>query len=602
MARNDHREDLNVFGSGRSFFMCLTLAFVTFIVLLAMCCLSMNVTSRFMLSLALGFLSFLINVAFNKFGFYISFILSFMELLIHSYEFLVIKKEGAVNLAIITLVIILINLIHQIYFSSVLKRIYTRRRKESQERSKVINKQLEDDIFARTKLITSHDSEKKSSRNPVGAEPVIDTLTTLPGRAMITDRLNKLIYEDLSAMQQAPVPDKKCSPLTIIYTSLDNESLECLNIGHKSMDLFIQNMAHKLREAAKPEDMVARIYGTEFVVLAKRAIPAEEFAEYKKTITRAIKSAFMAGDEQIPVGLEFGVSVYPDDGSSAEELITKAEEAMTGRVTYGGSAVVRSRFTDMPSAGIIAMFEKAIRSGAFHMVYQPCYDARHELTGFEAFMRWTDDEGREISPADFIRAAVKCGYIRRIGNYSLEEALKALARININHPTLTMNINISTDQLKDPGFTTELSNHLSNSGATLDNVILDISEESLFTELPEIKACIEKLSSMDVKMALDNFGRGYSSFNAIPLLPISLLKLDGNFTHDMLNDINVRVLTSAAVTLMHDIDIKVCATGVGDDEQLKLLKDYGCDYFQGTCLGAPVVYDELEGIIPGGAQ
>ena len=103
-------------------------------------------------------------------------------------------------------------------------------------------------------------------------------------------------------------------------------------------------------------------------------------------------------------------------------------------------------------------------------------------------------------------------------------------------------------------------------------------------------------------MALDNFGRGYSSFNAIPLLPISLLKLDGNFTHDMLNDINVRVLTSAAVTLMHDIDIKVCATGVGDDEQLKLLKDYGCDYFQGTCLGAPVVYDELEGIIPGGAQ
>ncbi len=602
MARNDHREDLNVFGSGRSFFMCLTLAFMTFIVLLAMCCLSMNVTSRFMLSLALGFLSFLINVAFNKFGFYISFILSFMELLIHSYEFLVIKKEGAVNLAIITLVIILINLIHRIYFSSVLKRIYTRRRKESQERSRVINKQLEDDIFARTKLITSHESEKKSSRNPIGADPVIDTLTTLPGRAMITDRLNKMIYEDLSAMQQSPVPDKKCSPLTIIYTSLDNESLECLNIGHKSMDLFIQNMAHKLREAAKPEDMVARIYGTEFVVLAKRAIPAEEFAEYKKTITRAIKSAFTAGDEQIPVGLEFGVSVYPDDGSSAEELITKAEEAMTGRVTYGGSAVVRSRFTDMPSAGIIAMFEKAIRSGAFHMVYQPCYDARHELTGFEAFMRWTDDEGREISPADFIRAAVKCGYIRRIGNYSLEVALKALARININHPTLTMNINISTDQLKDPGFTTELSNHLSNSGASLDNVILDISEESLFTELPEIKACIEKLSSMDVKMALDNFGRGYSSFNAIPLLPISLLKLDGNFTHDMLNDINVRVLTSAAVTLMHDIDIKVCATGVGDDEQLKLLKDYGCDYFQGTCLGAPVVYDELEGIIPGGAQ
>ena len=598
MARNDHREDLNVFGSSKSFFACLTLAFVTFIVLLAMCSISLSASSRFMLCLALGFLSFLINVAFNKFGFFISFILSFMELLIHSYEFLVLKKEGAVNLAIITLMIILINLIQQIYFNSVLRRIYSRRRKEAQERTKVINKQLEDDIFARTKLITSHESEKKNSRNPVGTDPVIDTLTTLPGRAMITDRLNKLIYEDLAAMQQAPVPDKKCTPLTIIYTSLDRESLEHLNIGHKSMDLFIQNMAHKLREAAKPEDMVARIYGTEFVVLAKRTIPAEEFVEYKRRLTEAIRSAFNAGGEQIPVNLEFGVALYPEDGVSAEELITKAEEAMTGRVTYGGSEILHSRFANMPSAEIIAMFEKAIRSGAFHMEYQPCYDYSGELVGFEAFMRWTED-GHDIIPADFIRAAVKCGYIRRIGNYSLEAALKALARININHPTLTMNINIATDQLKDPGFITQLSNSLSNSGATLDNVILDISEESLFTELPEIRTCIEKLSSMDVKMALDNFGRGYSSFNAIPLLPISLLKLDGNFTHELLNDINVRVLSSAAVTLMHDIDIKVCATGVGDAEQLRLLKDYGCDYYQGAQLGMPVVYDEIESVIGG---
>ena len=517
-----------------------------------------------------------------------------MELLIHSYEFLVLKKEGAVNLAIITLMVILINLIQQFYFNSVLKRIYARRRSESLERSKMINKQLEDDIFARTKLITSHESERKSSRNHIGADPVIDTLTTLPGRAMITDKLNKMIDEDLVSMQQSPVPDSKCSPMTVIYTSLDQESLALLNIGHKSMDLFIQNMAHKLREAAKPEDMVARIYGTEFVILAKRTIPAEEFVEYKRTLTKAIAGAFTAGDEQMDVRLEFGVAVYPEDGLSAEELITKAEEAMTGRVTYGGTTILKSRFADMPSTEIVAMFEKAIRSGDFHMVYQPCYSAAKELIGFEAFMRWTDSDGNDILPSDFIRAAVKCGYIRRIGNYSLDIALKALARININHPTLTMNINIATDQLKDPGFMTELSNALSNSGASLDNIILDISEESLFTELPEIRASIEKLSSMGAKMALDNFGRGYSSFNAIPLLPISMLKLDGNFTRELLNDINVRILSSAAVTLMHDIDIKVCATGVGDKEQLRLLKEYGCDFFQGTCLGAPVTESELD--------
>ena len=98
---------------------------------------------------------------------------------------------------------------------------------------------------------------------------------------------------------------------------------------------------------------------------------------------------------------------------------------------------------------------------------------------------------------------------------------------------------------------------------------------------------------MGVNMALDNFGKGYSSFNAIPLMPIRMLKLDGDFTRNLTNDINVRILVSAAINLMHDIDIKVCATGMGNKEQLDLLKEYGCDYFQGSILGLPVDEDKI---------
>ncbi|SCW45654.1 diguanylate cyclase (GGDEF) domain-containing protein [Ruminococcaceae bacterium YRB3002] len=593
MASSD-RQDRMIFKSGASFFAGLIAAFVLFIVMLAVCSVSLAPEIRFALCLAMGLLSFVINVIFEKYGFYVSFVLSFMELLIFAYEFLVLKKPGASDLAVITLIVMLMNIIHRVYLTSVLKRIYARRKAESAERTKAINKQLEEDIFARTKLIVSHDTETKSHRTPI-SDLVIDTLTTLPGRAMITDRLNRLIEEDLVRMQHAPVPDSVCGKLTVIYMSLDPEALAGLNVGHKTMDLFIQNMAHKLREAAKAEDMVARIYGTEFVVLAKRAIPADEFVQYKRRLSDAMTAAFRAGDEQMKVSFEFGVAVYPDDGVTAEDLITKAEEAMTGRVTYGTTEVRRSVFEGMPSTEIITMFESAMRSGEFHMVYQGCYDETHTLVGYEAFMRWQTKDGRDIPPPDFIRAAVKCGYIRRIGNYSLERALKTLDRINMSQPTFTMNINISNDQLRDTGFIMEFSNALSNSGASLDNVILDISEDTLFTEIAEIKTCIEKLSGMGVKMALDNFGRAYSSFNAIPLLPISQLKLDGNFTRDMLTDINVRTLTSAAVSLMHDIDIKVCATGVGDMEQLHLLKTYGCDFFQGTVLSAPMTEDEILG-------
>jgi len=592
MARLDRRDRVFFKSNGGSF-LGLSIAFVIFIVLLALCCTSLSAVTRFGLCLNMGLLSFLINIIFDRFGFYVSFVLSFTQLLIHSYEFLVLKKEGSVDLAVITLLIIIINIIHGLYLSHVLRNIYARKRAESLERTKTITKQMEDDIFARTKLIVSHDPEKQKPAATVSKSPAVDTLTTLPGRRMITDRLNRIIEEDLKAMQGASVPDQACTHLTIIYTSLDETSLDKLHIGHKSMDLFIQNMAHKLREAAEPEDMVARIYGTEFVILAKRVISAEDFAKYKNKLTEAMSAAFRAADEQMNVNFEFGVSMYPDDGTTAEALITKAEEAMTGRITYGGSVMRKSFFSDMDSTAIITMFESAIRSGDFHMVYQPCYLATGELTGYEAFMRWTSD-GKNIRPPDFIRAATKCGYIRRIGNYSLEHSLKVLAKINETDPSLKMNINIATEQLKETSFVMEFSNALSNSNAKIENVILDINEESLYTDLPEIKNSIEKLSSMGVNMALDNFGKGYSSFNAIPLMPIRMLKLDGDFTRDLTSDINVRVLVSAAINLMHDIDIKVCATGMGNNGQLELLKEYGCDYFQGSILGVPVDEDKID--------
>ena len=597
MASRDSREDTIIFKSGKGFYFGLTMSFICFIALLAVCCVSVDETTRFTLCLILVLLSFVINVGFGKYGFYVSFVLSFMQLLIHSYEFLVLSKEGAVNLAIITLLVIIINIVHKAYLNGVMRKIYARRKIESAERARAINKQLEDDIFARTKLISSHESEKKSpSLQTPRTDPAIDTLTTLPGRAMITDRLNRLIEEDLVRMQHSAVPDSACNGMTIIYFSLDEISLAKFNIGHKSMDLFIQNMAHRIREAADPADMVARIYGTEFVVLAKRLMTAEEITDYKHRLTEAMKDAFTADSEYIDIRFDFGIAVYPEDGNSAEELITKAEEAMTGKINYGGIEPHKSVFTGMASSEIITMFEDAIRTGDLTMVYQPCYNADGRLTGFEAFMRWRTAT-HEIYPNDFIRAAVKSGYMRRIGNFSLETALNTLAQINKTNSLLTMNINISNDQLRDAGFITEFSNALSNSGAELGNVILDISEESLFTELPEIKSSIEKLSAMGANMALDNFGRGYSSFNAIPLLPISTLKLDGNFTRDLLSDINVRVLSSAAISLMHDIDIKVCATGVGDVKQLALLKQYGCDFFQGNVLGSPVNEFELEILI-----
>jgi EAL domain-containing protein (putative c-di-GMP-specific phosphodiesterase class I) len=227
------------------------------------------------------------------------------------------------------------------------------------------------------------------------------------------------------------------------------------------------------------------------------------------------------------------------------------------------------------------------------MVYQPCFTAERELTGFEAFLRF-DKDGESIPPQVFLAAAENAGYMRRIGSYSMENSLSALARINRLDPKLTMNINISSYQLHEADFIQSFSNIVSASDCNVKNLVLDLQEESLITGLADIKMTIEELATTGVKMALDNFGRGYSSFNAIPLLPVSVLKLDGNFTSNLATDATVRILTRSAIMLMHDIDITVTATGVGQEDQFDILAGSGCDGFQGLYMGAAIPADELD--------
>lgn len=179
----------------------------------------------------------------------------------------------------------------------------------------------------------------------------------------------------------------------------------------------------------------------------------------------------------------------------------------------------------------------------------------------------------------------------------MENSLGALSKINKIDPHLTMNINISNYQLREPDFIQSFSNIVSSTDCNVNNLILDLQEESLITSLADIRMTIEELATTGVKMALDNFGRGYSSFNAIPLLPVSILKLDGNFTSNLATDATCRILTRSAISLMHDIDITVTATGVGQEDQFEILAGSGCDRFQGLFLGSAISKDELEQFI-----
>ena len=365
------------------------------------------------------------------------------------------------------------------------------------------------------------------------------------------------------------------------------------------MDLFIQNMAHRLREAADPTDMVARIDDADFVILYRRVLTPEAETKYAEKLTKEASKAFAAGLDSMNASLHYGFAHYPTDSRHAGELIAKAEERMSraaGTLTdpedtsgLPGEEI----FKDKSKKEITAIFEQAITDGSFRMTFQPCFTYDRKLTGFEAFLKF-DDNGIIVPPPVFLAAAENAGYMRRVGSFSLESSLGALALINKVDPNLTLNINISNYQLREPDFIQSFSNIVSSTECNVDNLVLDLQEESLISSLSDIRMTIEELATTGVKMALDNFGRGYSSFNAIPLLPVSVLKLDGNFTSKLASDATVRILTRSAISLMHDIDISVTATGVGQEDQFEILAGSGCDRFQGLFLGAAIDREDLE--------
>ena len=581
---------------------------VLFIAFLAIQIFTGITMTRIFVGIGLMFLAFLMNVFEGKFGFYISFALNFVQFMIYTYEYIVMKSESAPVLLAMTIVTMVIDMLLQYFIIKIASKIQGIEAAKRAERGKAIRKELEDEMFSRSSLIVNHDvmSSHQVLSEAIGRNLTnsIDPLTTLPGRDMITERADKFIREDIANMQESETPDEVCRPFTVIYLALDHFDNITRTIGHKSMDLFIQNMAHRLREAADPTDMVARIDDADFVILFKRVLSKESETKYADKLAKEASRAFAAGIDSMNANIHYGFAHYPSDSRHAGEIIAIAEERMS-RAASANDVLVTEEPSEFPGSEvfkdktkdeIVAIFERAISDGSIHMAYQPCFTAERRLVGFEAFLRFEKD-GLTISPQVFLAAAENAGYMRRIGSYSMENSLSALTTINRIDPKLTMNINISNYQLRETDFIQSFSNIVSSTECNVDNLILDLQEESLITSLADIRMTIEELATTGVKMALDNFGRGYSSFNAIPLLPVSILKLDGNFTSNLATDATVRILTRSAISLMHDIDISVTATGVGQEDQFDILVGSGCDKFQGLFMGPAILTDDLEAFV-----
>lgn len=569
---------------------------------------------RMMLVLLQFVICALLNGFLGKSGYFMSCAYSFIQWILSAYEYILLDNTDSLYIGLIAATSLLCNIIFYAIVKNNSSKLYALKDLynntcEQISRLDTRNKEL-DLALSRTALIVKNQASKSNSDGKtlgkssadnsavfLTTNNYIDSVTTLPNRDKILDLIELYIDDAISFSQSSHgIAKNSFRPITVIYLKLDNLHTFAGNSSHQVVDLFIQGVAHRLRECADEEDIVGRIVSGEFAVISKRILHKEDCCDYVNRLRTAITSFFTDNNQNAQVTASAGIAVYPKNARFSGELLKSAESALKIASERGGNQVVFSEtdymnnfFADKTNDEINKLFEEAMRNKNIFLVYQPQLSGSGKLNGFEAFVRWKHPEIGFIPTTDFLDAATKSGFIYQLSHFIFGNVAETLQQVTALNPKLKIIMNVSSAQMKAGIVDTELRKMSLNTN--FDNLEFDIPEEMLTTSFSDVKGYIDRVYNKGISLSLDNFGRSFSSLNNIPLLPISAIKLDGNFTKDSTEVTNL--LTSSIISLLNEIDIAVVATGVDSEDQYNMLKSFGCNAFQGKYICSPLECDKL---------
>lgn len=362
--------------------------------------------------------------------------------------------------------------------------------------------------------------------------------------------------------------------------------------------LFI--IGKRLEEARTGASTVSRIGGNTFLV----AMPVDKDEDLGWEAVEAIKYAveLPIDDEGAELYLtsSIGAAVFPQDGRTSEQLISRAELALYQSKEQGGNRALFYNIEDTLRLNRRIDIETALRPALylrqFHLSYQPIYrisDGR--LRGFEALIRWEHPELGAVSPSEFIPIAEHNGLIVPIGEWVLREACKMLSGMNkYGLNKLIMSVNVSLGQLQDPTFFRTVLHVLQEYGIEASSIELEITENIMLYSSDAAISSLSRLRAAGVRIALDDFGTGYSSLMNLKQLPIQCLKIDKSFIRKIDLQSAERVIVEGVIRLVHKLGVEVIAEGVEYEEQYRLLSEWGCNFVQGFLLGKPMQPDVLD--------
>ncbi|MEI1280376.1 bifunctional diguanylate cyclase/phosphodiesterase [Leptospira venezuelensis] len=422
-----------------------------------------------------------------------------------------------------------------------------------------------------------------------------DGLSGLPNRDLFLERLSNSLHE-LSMREEI---------LSFPILSLEATHLKQIrsNFGVHMGDLYLRSLVQKLETMLGPETVLARTGDGEFSFFplpSSSQILETDSEIWAGKIQDSTSSPLNVVDQQISSEIRIGISVFPYDGKSSDQLLWKSETALSQAKLSGTSKIQTYSSEWKERMKEKYLLEKdlklAISKNQLFIQYQPRIEVQTgKKISAEALLRWNHPEYGVISPTIFIPIAEESGIIGEMGEWVLSKSMEDLGNWKKRGlPPIRISVNLSAKQLEDKNITKKVLDILEKNSLSVEDLELEITESSLITNIQSALEILGELHSWGISLALDDFGTGYSSLSYLSKIPLKTLKVDQSFVRKILTDANSLAISKTIVALGKSLGLRITAEGVETEMQMRKIKDLGCDEAQGYFLSKPILLEELE--------
>ncbi|HMH18935.1 MAG TPA: EAL domain-containing protein [Burkholderiales bacterium] len=420
-----------------------------------------------------------------------------------------------------------------------------------------------------------------------------DALTGLPNRMMFSQLLNHEIRSGQRYQRS----------FAVMFVDLDRFKFVNDTLGHEAGDKLLQEISVRFQACLRSSDVVSRVGGDEFVMLVEEVSETEHVANIARKILSAVMKPVVVLGQECRVTASVGICMYPKDAQDEQSLLKNADIAMYLAKEEGKNNFQffseNIRIQSLERQTLETSLREALERNEFFLHYQAKLDLKtKQITGVEALLRWQHPDLGMVSPVKFIPVAEETGLIVPIGKWVLKTACAqnvAWQREGLSH--LCMAVNLSARQFTDDGLTEDIRAVLEDTGMKPELLELELTESMVMQSPERAIRLLTAIKKMGVRIAIDDFGVGYSSLAQIKNYPIDTLKVDRSFIRDLEKNAEDRAITEAIITMGKTLSMTVVAEGVETQEQQTFLADHACDEMQGFYFSKPIDADQFAGFL-----